>query len=378
MNLSKPSMKRWSIILAAVASFACVAAEKKSDAAEAFFRDARVHTLQIDVPGAGVPSLKQGNPSYVRATVRDGDVVLRDVGIRLKGHGTFQPIDKKPAFALKFNEFVSGQEFHGLSKVGLNNLAMDPSCVRELLAAQLYRDAGIPAARGTHVRVQFNGRDLGYYVLVEAMNKGFLKREFGNGGGNLYEGETKDIDQKLDQENGDDTSQNDLKAAVIAAKALPNERLSKLKAVLDVDQFTSFIAMEMLTAGIDGYAFKRNNYRVYHHPKTDKLMFLPHGLDATFGSASFKPPTGSMLVKSLWELPEFQQQYNARLGELADKIWRVDVLTNRVNDAVAKLVAAAPTRVEVDQLEKEAKALRYQIEQQGRFIRAELKRTARE
>jgi spore coat protein CotH len=372
-------MKRWSSILVIGASLVCsVAAEKRSDAADALFRDTNIHTLHIDVSETGVASLKQDNHNYVRATLRDGDLALRDVGIRLKGHGTFQPIDKKPAFALKCNEFVSGQDFHGLSKLGLNNLALDASYVRELMAAQLYRDAGIPAARGTHVRVQFNGRDLGYYVLVEAMNKGFLKRELGNGGGNLYEGETRDIDQKLDQENGDDTSQSDLKALVAAAKVPAGERLSKLQTVLDVDQFASFLAMEMLTAGIDGYTFNRNNYRVYHHPKTDKLIFLPHGLDATFGSASFKPPTGSLLVKALWELPEFQQKYTARLSELADKVWRVDVLTNRVNAAVAKLVAASPARGGSDQLEKEAKALRYQIEQQERFIRAELKRVARE
>lgn len=371
-------MKRWFSILAVAVSLAGSVAAEKKDAAEALFRDTNIRTLQIDVSEAGLASLKQGNHNYVRATLRDGDLTLRDVGIRLKGHGTFQPIDKKPAFALKVNEFVSGQEYFGLSKLGLNNLALDASCVRELIAAQLYRDAGIPAARGTHVRVRFNGRDLGFYMLVEAMNKGFLKREVGNGGGNLYEGETKDIDQKLDQENGDDTSQSDLKALVAAAKAPANERLSKIQAVLDVDQFTSFLAMEMLTAGIDGYAFNRNNYRVYHHPKTDKLMFLPHGLDATFGSASFKPPTGSLLVKALWELPEFQQKYTTRLGELADKVWRVEVLTNRVNAAVAKLVTAAPARAVAEQLEKEAKALRYQIEQQERFIKAELKRADRE
>lgn len=372
-------MKRWSIILAAVASLACSGtAEKKSDAADAVFRAEGIRTISIEVPESGLSSLKQGNTAYVRATVRDGEMALRDVGVRLKGHGTFQPIDKKPAFALKFNEFVSGQEYHGLSKIALNNLALDPSCMRELLAARLYREAGIPAARGAHVKVQFNGRDLGFYMLVEAMNKGFLKRELGNGGGNLYEGETRDIDQKLDQENGDDTSQSDLKALVAALKTPPGERLSKVKTILDVDQFTSFLAMEMLTAGIDGYTFKRNNYRIYHHPKTDKLMFLPHGLDATFGSASFKPPTSSLLVKALWELPEFQQQYNARVGELADKVWRVDVLTNRVNAAMTKLVAAAPNRSAAEQLEKEAKALRYQIEQQERFIQAELKRASRE
>ena len=93
-----------------------------------------------------------------------------------KATGAFQPLDQKPAFAIKFNEFVSGQEFRGLSKVVLNNSAHDGSFMREWLAAELYHDAGVAAARVTHARAVFNGRNLGFYVLVEAMNKSFLKR----------------------------------------------------------------------------------------------------------------------------------------------------------------------------------------------------------
>jgi len=372
-------MKRWCQLFALIASLAwSSAAEKKLESAEALFGDTNVHLLRLEVPASGLAALKQGNREYVRATLRDGNQVMRDVGIRLKGHGTFQTIDRKPAFTLKVNEFVTGQSYRGLNKLVLNNSAQDASYVRELTAAQLYRDAGIPASRGTHVRVQLNGRDLGFYVLVEAMNKNFLKRELGNGNGNLYEGETKDIDQKLDQENGDDVSQSDLKALVAAAKAPVGERMARLSKVLDVDQFASFLAMEILTDGIDGYAFNRNNYRVYHHPKTDRLMFLPHGLDATFGSTSFKPPTGSLVVRALWELPDFQQKYQTRLGELAEKVWRVDVITNRVNASVARLIAATPDKSFVEQLQKEAKTLRYQVEQQARFIDAELKRMARD
>lgn len=369
---------RSSVFLAVMLALAPARAAdaKKSGASEAFFRATNIHTLQIEIPASQLSSLKQGNREYVRATLRDGSVVVRDVGIRLKGHGTFQPIDKKPALAVKVNEFVSGQEFHGLTKLVLNNSIMDPSYARELLAGQLFREAGLPAARGAHVKVQLNGRDLGFYVLMEAMNKSFLKREFGNGGGNLYEGETKDIDQKLDQENGDDTSQNDLKALAAAARAPLHERLSRLETVLDVDQFASFLAMEMLTANIDGYAFNRNNYRVFHHPKSDKLMFLPHGLDATFGSASFKPPTNSLVVGALWQVPEFREKFHARMGELAEKVWRVDSLTNQVHVLMARVAAASPALAEP--LEKEAKRLRYQIEQQQRFIEAEFKRRGAE
>jgi len=249
---------------------------KKSDVADAFFREAAVHTLQIEIPPASLAALKEGNRDYVRATVREGDVMWRDVGIRLKGHVTFQPTDRKPGLTLKFNEFVSGQEFHGLSKLMLNNCAQDPSYLREPLAAQLFHDAGLPAPRTLHARVQFNGRELGFYVLVEGLNKNFLKHEFKDASGNLYEGEMKDISEHLNQENGDDVSQRDLQALAHAAQAPIVERLQKMRALLDVDEFTSFLAMEMLTASIDGYTFKMNNYRVYHHPKTDRLIFLPH------------------------------------------------------------------------------------------------------
>ena len=363
-----------SLALAAAIPLAHAGDSKKSDASDVLFRDPVIRTLRLDIPPAGLAALKLGNRDYVRATLSEGSLVLQNVGVRLKGHSTFQPVDKKPAFAIKVNDVVSGQEYHGLSKLMLNNSVQDASYLREVLAAQLFREAGIPTARATHVRVQCNGRDLGLYVLTEGMNKNFLKREFGGAGGSLYEGETKDIDARLDQESGDDTTQKDLQALAAAARAPAAERMQKLRALLDMDEFTSFVAMEMLTASIDGYTFTKNNYRVYHEPKTDRLAFLPHGLDATFGSAGFEPAQDSLLVKALWELPEFQKQYRARLGELAAKVWQVPVLTNRVSTLAAKLVAAAPNRAAAQQIEEEARKLRFQIVQQERLVAAELKR----
>lgn len=371
--------KRWVILTGLSFSLGAglAADSKKSSAADALFNESKIRTFQLDVPEIGLTALKQGNRAYVRGTLREGNLVLRDVGVRLKGHATFQPADRKPGFALKLNEFVSGQEYCGLGKLVFNNSTQDASYLREQLAARLYQDAGLPAPRITHALVQFNGRDLGFYVLVEPVNKGFLKREFGAAGGNLYEGETKDIDQKLDQENGDDTSQRDLQALVTAAKSPASGRMEKLRAVFDVDLFTSFVALEMLTAGIDGYAFTRNNYRIYHHPTTGWLVFFPHGLDATFGSAGFQPPTNSLLVKALWELPEFQKQYQTRFAELGQQVWKLEVMTNRVQSGVAKLVNAAPSPALAAQIEREAKTLCHQMAQQQQFIANEIKRRAK-
>ncbi len=355
--------------------------KNKSSGAEALFREGNIRTFRLELPEASLLALKIGNRigtrDYVRATLREGDTVLRDVGLRLKGHSSFQDIDRRPNFSLKLNEFVTGQEYRGLNKLVLNNSAEDPGLMREIVAVQLYRDAGLPAPMVTHARVELNGRELGFYLLVEPINKGFLKREFGSASGNLYEGESRDIDQKLDQENGEDTSQRDLKALLELLKTPSGVRLQKLGPVLDVDEFTTFLALEMLTAGINGYAYMHNNYRIYHDPKTDKLRFLPHGLEATFGSAGFQPPTGSLVVKALWELPEFQSQYHARLGELTEKFWRVETLTNRVRAAAAKLITAAPDRKFADLIRGEELNLRRQIVKQHELVKAELGRVRR-
>ena len=79
------------------------------------------------------------------------------------------------------------------------------------------------------------------------------------------------------------------------------------------------------------------------------------------------------MVNALWDQPEFQQKYQARLGELAEKVWHVETITNRIDAAIAKLVKASPALAEP--LEKEAKRLRYQVEQQQRFLDAQFKRS---
>lgn len=153
-----------------------------------FFAQTNILTFNIDIAEPEFTALRNQSRTYVRATIRAGDEVFKDVAVRLKGWGTFRPLTGKPSFSVKFNGFVQGQRFHGLSKLMLNNSAQDATCLCELLSGGLFLDAGLPAARVTHARVRLNNRDLGFYVLIEAMNEHFLKRNFKNSTGNLYEG----------------------------------------------------------------------------------------------------------------------------------------------------------------------------------------------
>ena len=60
--------------------------------------------------------------------------------------------------------------------------------------------------------------------------------------------------------------------------------IEKMEKALELDKFISYLAMEVITWDWDGYPMNRNNYRIYHDPKRDKLVFIPSGMDQMYGN----------------------------------------------------------------------------------------------
>src|SRR6266850_2410122 len=130
---------------------------KKADPSEEFFADRAVRVFRIEISDAEFTSLKRRPRPYVSGSVREGAHVFTNVGIHLKGMGSFRSVDEKPSLVLKFDEFVPDQEYCGLTKLMLNNSVQDQTYLAELLATGLFRDAGVLAARVTHPCVTING-----------------------------------------------------------------------------------------------------------------------------------------------------------------------------------------------------------------------------
>jgi hypothetical protein len=84
------------------------------------FSDAEVRHFKIDIAPLELEKLRRDHKTYVRATVTVGEQTFRDCGVRLKGEGSFRPLDDKPSFAMNFDEFEPGQRYSGLDKVMLN------------------------------------------------------------------------------------------------------------------------------------------------------------------------------------------------------------------------------------------------------------------
>ena len=282
------------------------------------------------------------------ATV-DG-VTVEDVGIRKKGLiGSLS--ETKPGIKLKFDKWIEGQTLQGVERMTLNNSISDPALMRQCLGYALFADAGIASPRCNFAHVTVNEYDLGVYVNVEPVKKDFLRRHHDDEDGDLYEGTLSDFRGgwvgTFEPKTADTDPEHACLHEVVDALDAPDGELeAALEPLLDVDAFLTFWAMEVLVAHLDGYAGNTNNYFVYHDPDTDRITFLPWGIDAIFhhwevwgfDTADAVLANGN-LANRLFFHEDLQAAYLQRLADLLDEVWDEDALLDEI-DRMETLLAA--------------------------------------
>jgi hypothetical protein len=99
-----------------------------------------------------------------------------------------------PKRSWKVNVEPGDDRLVGMSRLNLKSMYNDPSQMREALAWEMFRQAGIPAARHTYTRLAINADYQGLYSLIEQVDRSFLRERFGpNNRGNLYKGYCGDV-----------------------------------------------------------------------------------------------------------------------------------------------------------------------------------------
>ena len=310
------------------------------------FVAAPLRKIKIEITGAALEQLRRDNRQYARGTFRDGETVLRDVGVHLKGAaGSFRGLEDRPALTVNFNKFTPDQNWHGLQKIHLNNSVQDGSYLTENLCGELFRQAGVPAARTCNARVELNGRDLGVYVLKEGFDKTFVRQYYGKAKGNLYDGGfLRDVDATLDKISGSATkAQPELKALAAAAREPDlKQRWERLQALLEMDRFISFCALETMCWDWDGYPMNRNNFKLYWDPDSNRITFFPHGMDQMFWEPQgpILPNFNGLVARAVVQTPEGARLYRTRMTELLTNVFQVEAITNRANE-YAKFIRAS-------------------------------------
>src|SRR5687768_15598414 len=320
---------------------------QKANPGDDIFVDLAIPKIQIDLESSEYNKLRRNARQYALATIREGDKVYTNVSIKLKGSvGSFRQIDDEPSFTINFDKLAEGQTFHGLKKIHLNASPQDRSYLEEKISRELFDAAGVPVPRAGHAVVKLNNREMGMYVLVEGVNKQFLKRYFDDAGGNVYDGHSgSEVDRGMPTNSGDNPRDKSRLLALGKAAHEPDlaVRLQALEKTLDIDRFLSFMAMEMILWHWDGYTMHRNNFRVFHDRSKDRMVFIPQGMDQMLNKRdkSVMPQQpGGLVARSVLEIPELRQRYRVRVAEIATNIFKPEVIASRIYEVSTKVQAA--------------------------------------
>ncbi|MSU34338.1 MAG: hypothetical protein EXS36_04375 [Pedosphaera sp.] len=351
------TLKIVSALLIVLSEFSLLAREtrdkgkERAHGTDSLFSSGEILLLRLKISDKEMETLRkyqwkfgrQTEREKVQITVREGANLYTNVSVQLKGAaGSFRSIDDRPAFTLNFDRNAKRQTFHGLKKLSLNNSVQDPTYLSEQFCREMFLKTDVPTPRAAHARVELNGRDLGLYVLMEGWDKEFLKRHFKDASGNLYDGGfIKDVTDELSTNSGDPTDQSDrLALAAAAREPNPTNRLARLEAVLDVDRFLTFMALDVMLWDWDGYPMNRNNWRLFHDRSTGKMVFMPHGMDQMFWKpeGSVLPTVQGLIAQSFIEIPELRKRYLERMRKLRSTVFNVDTMTNRVREIASRVI----------------------------------------
>ncbi len=244
---------------------------------------------------------------------------LAEVAVRAKGQSSLSGVDQLPdndrsahRYGLKVDfNYYKDQKFMGMKKLVFNNSFADPSLMRDMVAYQLFKDAGMPSPEASFVDLWIGGEHLGIYQMVEPIDGEFVEKYFPDDKaadvkGDLYKVELfnhlgwqganpsayKGIRLKTNKETLGTPEEG---VALITFLDTLNNGSNPLEHV-DTELMTRYLAALVLTGNMDSYiGSTANNYYLYHHVTQDAFTMLPWDFNlgfGTFGNFDFGGPWG--------------------------------------------------------------------------------------
>jgi spore coat protein CotH len=257
---------------------------------------------------------------WATCTFEGGGQTLTNVAIRFKGASSMvrAPNGYKRPFKLDFNHNAKGRHFLGANEFDLNNNVNDATQMREVLAYELFRRAGLPAPRTAFARVYLTipGRvenlHLGLYTLVEVVKGDFLKRNFDTKKGMLLKPEMmrglqymgNDWDAYLERYHPrGEVSEADVKKFIefvrFIQEADPERFRARLPDYLDPESFARFVALNAILANVDSFIGNGHNYFLHVHPTSHKATFIAWDLNESFGMHPVSGASGYQMGTSI-------------------------------------------------------------------------------
>ena len=324
--------------------------------AELLFDASVVHTIDIQLPDENWQGLLEDSAAGIKeyidcAMVIDGERV-ENVSIRSKGHSSLSrsKSTEKYSFKAEFDHTAAGGSFHGLDKLSLNNLVADSTCMHDYIVYRLMAQFGVASPLCSYVFVTVNGEDFGLYLAVEAVEDGFLVRNYGEEHGALYKPDTitggnrgfnGNSDVKLQYIDDDPESYPNIFGTAKSDASRKDElrlveslrRLNTgedLERAVDIDRVIRYFVVHSFVYNWDSYTGSSvHNYYLYE--QDGLLSMIPWDYNEAFGTgtagvnAPIDTPVTSGTVEErpmlawIFSDPAYTALYHARYAEFLEE-----------------------------------------------------------
>ena len=334
--------------------------------------DGTVLLRNPDAQRSGLAGVLGFDFDWAYADLEFGGASFTNVGVRIKGNGTFLGSlygDKRP-LKVDLNKFAKGQGLGDADELTFNNLINDYSCVSDAMAYEFFRTAGVPASRTAYAYLsvsvgdKWSTKPLGFYAMIEPVDESFVLERFGSRRTPVFKPVTYDLFRYL----GDDWEAYadiyDLKTkatpaqqrrvvefARLMSQASDEDFADQLGNFLDLEKFVRYLACEVLLSNYDSFLSNGQNFYLYLDPVSSKFGFIPWDLDLAWGGFFLLGTARERERASIWHpwvgqhrflervmaVEAFRQLYRAQLEALLAQHFVPSRLHQRI-DAIAAFV----------------------------------------
>lgn len=313
-----------------------------------------------DFPGGNGGALSFGtdDPDYVAVSLKFNDLEWYKVGFRLKGNSTLSSSwgagTYKLPFRLNFDKFeddypeITNQRFYGFDELSMSPAANDNSLIREKVAADIFRMAGIPAAQTAFYKVYIDyGEGLQYcgvYTMVEVIDDTMVEDQFGEDDGNIYKPEStfqQFVESEFEKKNNETANDfSDVQATITALHSAerttgPAQWRANLEQYFNVTHFIKWLAVNSVISNWDTYGAMAHNYYLYQDAGNG-LTWIPWDMNEAMSSrgGGFGGGAGSSqsislaevsenwpLIRYLMDDPVYHVQYKTYVQEFVDQVF---------------------------------------------------------
>ena len=322
--------------------------------------------ISVTVPKADLAAMFKSpeDEEYYQATVFVNGTKCSTAGIKTRGNTTYvtEAESDRYSFKIQFGKYQKGVKINGLDELYLNNMAYDPSFLREYLAYLCFAELDAEAPLATFAKLTINGEYFGLYLAVEGADDSFLKRAYGDNDGSLYKSSKGAALAEFDAsafslKNGDDKGLKKISALINALSSGEG-----IEDVLNVPSVLKYAAIVSVIGCEDSYLGpKSENYYLYE--SDDGLSIFPWDLKLSFGTdgslrktnyaiktalitASVADPyfdvlaTDRPLVSKLLANEKYLNEYYGYVKEAAEFLKRCEEYLPKLKDKISDAVGS--------------------------------------